>query len=152
MICKRLHLVSSTPLRAHLNEEKEKQDCTDEAEKAFSNVKTALSTDLVLFTQNFNLPFYNHCDASKRGIGEVLTQIQEEEEPPIAFISRQFHGAERNYSITEQECLAVVCSIERFRPYVEGYHFTVYSDHAPLKWLMRPENSSGRLARWCVKL
>jgi cell fate (sporulation/competence/biofilm development) regulator YlbF (YheA/YmcA/DUF963 family) len=131
---------------------KDKLEWNEEADQAFNEIKTALSTAPVLATPNFSLPFYVHCDASKKGIGGVLTQIQNGEEHPIAFVSRQFHGAERNYSTTEQECLAVVFSLEKFRPYVEGYHFTVYTDHASLKWLMKLEQPSGRLARWCVKL
>jgi hypothetical protein len=39
---------------------KDKLDWTDEAEKAFCNVKTALSTAPVLAKPNFNLPFYIH--------------------------------------------------------------------------------------------
>jgi RNase H-like domain found in reverse transcriptase/Reverse transcriptase (RNA-dependent DNA polymerase)/Integrase zinc binding domain/Integrase core domain len=131
---------------------KEKLDWTPDADKAFNEVKTALCTAPVLATPNFDLPFFVHCDASQEGVGGVLTQVQEGEEHPIAFVSRKFNDAERNYSTTEQECLAVVFSIEKFRPYIEGYHFTVYTDHASLKWLMRLEHPSGRLARWCVKL
>lgn len=41
--------------------------------------------------------------------------------------------AERNYSTTEQEALAVVCSIAHWRVYLVGKPFTVICDHRPLR-------------------
>ena len=38
------------------------------------------------------------------------------------------------------------------REYLEGYHFTVLTDHQSLKWLQKIENPSGRLARWAIEL
>lgn len=48
----------------------------------------------------------------------------------------KLNKAHRNYSFTEQECLAVIGFIIRIRPYIEGHDFTVITDHASLKWLM----------------
>ena len=60
--------------------------------------------------------------------------------------------AERNYSVTERECLAVLWPIRKFRPYVEGYHFTAITDHSSLKWLCNLHNPTGRLAWWVLEL
>ena len=38
------------------------------------------------------------------------------------------------------------------RDYLEGYHFTVITDHLSLKWLDKIDNPSGRLARWAMEL
>ena len=60
--------------------------------------------------------------------------------------------AERNYTTTKLECLAVTWAIKKYREYLEGYHFTVITDNASLKWLHNLKNPTGRLARWSLSL
>lgn len=86
-------------------------------------------------------------------MGAVLSQLDEDGvEKPIAFMSHKINRAQRNYTITELECLAVVMAVKKFRPYIEGQEFKVVTDHASLKWLMGQRDLSGRLARWSLKL
>lgn len=123
-----------------------------EAENSFNKLKSALTSAPVLNCPDFSLPFTIHCDASAVGIGAVLTQTFGEEEHPIAYFSRCLNVHERNYGITERELLAVLDSVTHFRPYVEGAHFTVVTDHSSLQWLTSLSNPSGRLARWSTRL
>ena len=124
-----------------------------EAEEAVRELKRALTTAPVLIHPNFQRMFFIQCDASDKGIGAVLYQKDDEEnEQPIAFFSRKLNASQRNYSVTEKECLAAVKAIDRFRPYVEMMSFTVVTDHASLKWLMSLKDLSGRLARWSLAL
>ena len=60
--------------------------------------------------------------------------------------------AKRNYSVTERECLAMLWAIHNFRPYMEGYHFTVITDHSSLKWLCNLHNPTERPPRWALEL
>lgn len=125
---------------------------TPEAQIAFDALKTSLTTAPVLTHPDFHLPFYIQCDASKSGVGGVLFQVKNGEEHPIAFMSKKLNSAQRNYSVTELECLAAIMCIKKFRCYVEGMRFTIITDHASLKWLMAQKDLAGRLARWSLKL
>ena len=69
-------------------------------------------------------------------LGAVLTKENEAgEKHPIVYLSRTLNQHEKNYTVSEKELLAVLWSIEKLRPYVKGYHFTVVTDHSALKWL-----------------
>ncbi|KMQ83046.1 reverse ribonuclease integrase, partial [Lasius niger] len=125
---------------------------TEAANTAFCRLKEALTSAPVLACPDFNQPFTLQTDASAHGLGAVLTQQLDEGERVIAYASRTLNPAERNYSATELECLAVVWGIRRMRDYLEGYRFTVVTDHQSLRWLQRLESPSGRLSRWLFEL
>lgn len=127
---------------------------TEETERAFCELKSALVSSPVLACPDFTKPFSIHCDASGYGIAGTLAQVQEDGlEHPIAYASRSLNRAERNYSATEREALAVVFAVEHFRAYVEGgARFKVITDHSSLKWFFNLSNPTGRLARWGCRL
>lgn len=127
-------------------------DWTVEAERSFLALKEALTQAPVLACPDFSKPFQIHSDASSVGIGSVLIQELSGIEHPVAFYSRLLTKTERNYSTTERELLALVDSINHFRPYIEGSRFVVVTDHMSLKWLKTLNNPSGRLARWAMQL
>ncbi|CAB0042118.1 unnamed protein product [Trichogramma brassicae] len=121
-------------------------------EQAFATLKQSLSEAPVLVRPDFDKEFAIQTDASDYAIGAVLTQEREDGEHPVYYISRVLTSAERNYTVTEKECLAVLWAIEKFRPYVEGYHFRVVTDHRALSWLRNFKDPQGRVARWALKL
>ncbi|XP_055838190.1 uncharacterized protein K02A2.6-like [Episyrphus balteatus] len=126
---------------------------TPEALKAFEELKRALTSSPILINPDFQKPFKILCDASTTGVGSVLCQEDEDGiERPIFYFSHKLSPAQRNYSITELECLAAVLGVEKFRSYVEGQEFTVVTDHASLRWLMSQKDLTGRLARWSLRL
>ena len=92
-------------------------------------------------------------DACDDQIGWVLFQTNEDgERKPLGYWSKALKPAERNYSVTEKECLAVVQGILTCRPYLYGERFDLYTDHHSLRWLMSIDDPSGRLMRWRLRL
>ena len=96
------------------------------------------------------MPFHLFVDASQTGIGLTLGQIVDCTKRVIAYAGRDLNSAERNYSATEREALAVIDGIKGFQPYLQGQNFTIYTDHNALRWLMSLADPSGRLARWSL--
>lgn len=120
--------------------------------EAFLKLKHLLTEAPVLACPDWDKTFYLQTDASLEGLGVVLTQGEESTAVIIAYASRALNPAEKNYSATELECLAVKWGIWKMRHYLEGYHFVVVTDHQSLKWLNNIETPSGRLARWIMEL
>mgnify|MGYP005981860971 CR=1 FL=1 len=126
---------------------------TQEADNCFHQLKNALINAPLLVSPDFSKPFTIQSDASDVGVAAVLTQPDSKGgEVVIAYASRTLSPAEKKYSVTERECLAVLFGIDKFRPYIEGAKFTVVTDHHSLLWLNNLKDPSGRLARWAVKL
>lgn len=124
-----------------------------EADAAFKRLKECLVSAPILSCPDYDKAFEVHTDASNYGVGAMLTQTIDGKEHPIAYMSKSLSAAEKNYSITERETLAVVIALEHWRCYLEnGKPFTVYTDHSALKWFLSLKNPTGRLARWGVRL
>jgi hypothetical protein len=125
---------------------------SNECQDAFAYLKQRLCEDPILHHPDFSKTFKLFTDASTTGLGAVLSQDIDDREYVIAYASRTLVPAEKNYGITELECLAIVWAIGHFRPYLYGTKFIVITDHHALKWLMSMKMPTGRLARWAIKL
>ena len=73
-------------------------------------------------------------------------------EPVIQYISHQFNLVQRRWATIEKEAFAVVCALQKLRPYLLGADFTVYTDHKPLKSLFTKEMANTKIQRWAVLL
>lgn len=140
------------PLTSLIGSKKGKDpiEWSKEADLAFKKLKDALIDTPVMSCPDFSVPFILQCDASSVGLGSVLSQNIDGVEHPIAYFSKLFSKAERNYSTTERELLSVLESVKHFRGYLDGARFTIVTDHIALKWLLTLNNPTGRLARWAT--
>ena len=133
-------------------------DVTPEITGSIASIKKAVVESAIM-------GFFDTCtdtetilttDASRNGIGGMLSQVQDGVERPIYFVSRKLTAAEMNYSVPELETLAVVWCTERLRQYVYGRRFKIRTDHSSLRQVMtgKTDNSllSGRVARWAIRL
>ena len=100
---------------------------------------------------DYSKPFELIADACGFGIGAAPMQ----EGHPIAYMCRKFSPAEQNYTVGEQELLAVVDAMRTWRCYLEGVNadmFTVVTDHNPLTYLQSQSVLSRRKTRWSEDL
>ena len=118
----------------------------------FREAVELVSADTALYIPQPNHPFVVQTDASKVAIGAVLGQLVEGEMRPVSFISRKLNKAERNYSVIEQECLAIKWAVEYFSDYLYAKRFLIKTDHAPLTWLSQCKHKNLRLMRWALSL
>ena len=96
--------------------------------------------------------FILHTDASVLGIGAVLSVKRVGEEQPVAYFSKRTTSDERNYTISELECLAVVKAVDHFAIHLIGCKFTVPTDHRALLDLQDSTRLTGRLMWWALAL
>ncbi|GFY09853.1 transposon Tf2-11 polyprotein [Trichonephila clavipes] len=141
----------SRPL-SYLTKKKVKWQWGFDQQNAFQTLKNSLTTPPVLKQADGTKPYIIRTDASNYALGAVLLQGEGSDEHPIEYASRLLTPAERNYSTTEREALAVVWALKKFRGYIEGTEITVASDHQPLKWLLNLKSPTGRLARWALEI
>lgn len=119
-------------------------DCED----AFEGLKVALTSSPVLAYPDFDKHFEVICDASNHSVGAIL----EQEGRVIYYASRTLNPAERRYSTTEREMLAIVRATKVFKCYLLGREFTIFTDHQALAGCIRSTDTTSRMLRWTQRL
>ncbi|MEZ0208955.1 MAG: RNase H-like domain-containing protein, partial [Candidatus Paceibacterota bacterium] len=96
---------------------------------AFNVLKSVLKSNIPLAMPDYNSPMYLATDASTRGLGAVLFQIEGSSRNYIAIISRALSKAEKNYSVTSLELQAICWALNRLHEYLFGRKFQILTDH-----------------------
>jgi hypothetical protein len=126
---------------------------TVEMQTAFETLRAKFADSIHLVHPDDNLPYSIFTDASKFGISSILSQTDDTGETHVvSTASRVLTLAEQRYSTCEQELLAIVYALQKFRIYVFGHKVTIYSDNKALTFLKRCALSSGRITRWMLQL
>ena len=119
-----------------------------EHQKSFEEIRDFICKAPCLKFPNYNKGFIVATDASYKGIGGVLCQRDEQgKEIPIAYTSRSLTKAEKNYSVTDIESLALVVCLKKFRSIIFGFKVEVITDHKPLIHIMENKDLSLRPER-----
>jgi hypothetical protein len=109
---------------------------TQSHETAFKAIKDAISKDTTLRYYNPKFKTKLQVDASQKGLGAALIQMdpsEPEKERIIAFASKSLTDTETRYANIEREFLAVVFGVEKFHTYIYGTNVLVETDHKPLE-------------------
>ncbi|RUS76781.1 hypothetical protein EGW08_015458 [Elysia chlorotica] len=130
---------------------------SEDCQTSFGTIKSMVASELVLTHYDPSLPLKLATDASPYGLGAVISHVTEEGERPISFASRTLSKAEQGYSQLDKEALAIVWAVKKFFFYLCGRHFTLITDHQPLKYIFSPDKgipamSAARQQRYAVFL
>ncbi len=125
---------------------------SDRMVEAFQGLKDELCSDVYLCILSNDDSYVLETDACSTGVGAVLSVKRNGKLRPVAFYSRQLHGAQCHYSAQELEGLGLYEAIRHFAFYLYGRHFTVVTDHQSLVTLMSAHQHNRRLHNWAMKL
>lgn len=105
-----------------------------ECQQSFNILKEKMVFVPILVFPDWQKEFNVHVDASSIALGTILSQEGAGDiNHSISFSSRKLSKAEKNYTTTKQEGLAMVYALQKFRHYLLGGHFKMYTDHSSLR-------------------
>ncbi|KAF1321051.1 Retroelement pol polyprotein, partial [Globisporangium splendens] len=120
----------------------------DDQDHAYAQRKHALQTAPVLKLADFSKPFILTTDASGECVGGVLSQFHDGHDHPIAFYSKKLGPHEIHWPIHEKELFAIKMGLEKWRHYLYGRKFDIYTDNSACSWLLKHPKVSAKLARY----
>ena len=129
------------------NKKSEHVDLSPKAHEAFDCLRAACLQAPILAFLDFNKPFLLETDASRRGLGAVLSQKQADGQYHlIAYASHVINETEQRYHSNQQEFLALRWAVtEQFHEYLSPYRknrneFAVCMDNNPLTYIFSSAN------------
>lgn len=127
---------------------------TQVCQDSFQKLKSVLISAPILQHYSEGLETRIETDASDGVVAGVLSQKHQEDWLPIAFFSKTMNPAEYNYQIHDKEMLAIVKSLEEWRPELQRRQdrFEIYTDHKSLGYFMTTKQLTARQARWAEAL
>lgn len=124
----------------------------DEQEKSFNFLKQQLIQKPVLALFNPSLETQLFTDASVHGVAGILIQVKDNKQHVIAYYSRHTNPGEQKYHSFELETLAIVSSVQKFRHYLLGRYFTIFTDCVAVKYTFDKKELNARVGRWVLEL
>src|SRR5947207_11059299 len=114
--------------------------------QAFKDLKQALINKPCLQLPDPDGEYEVTTDASEdeATVGAVLTQNGH----LIAYESKKLNPHQKNYPVHDKEMFAIMHALDRWRPFLLGRHFKVYTDHRSLVYFKTQPNLSQRQLRW----
>jgi hypothetical protein len=105
----------------------------------------------ILVFPDWSKEFHVHVDASSIALGVVLAQPGVGDiNHSLVFSNKKLSTTEINYTTTKREGLAMVYVLQKFRHYLLGGNFKMFTDHSALKYLVNNPMLGGRICRWLL--
>ena len=118
---------------------------TKNCQEAFDIFKKVLSAPPILSMPLDVVLFSIRIDTSKYKIGAILYQKTNQGKRFICFASKALNKSQSNYPATKKELLAIMFALQKFRPWIYGRHFTLYSNHRALSFLLTQKQENAML-------
>ncbi|KAE9286104.1 hypothetical protein PF008_g26748 [Phytophthora fragariae] len=132
---------------------------TDDCEAAFMQLKRKLIEPPILVYPDFSKRFKLYVDSSKQAVGACLMQTVDGRDRVVAYASKLLVGSEKNWihrqdGTSEIECWGIEWATRKFRCYLDGQKFDLFTDHKALTWVFDAGNrtSNAKLVRWATEL
>nr|KYP34074.1 Transposon Ty3-G Gag-Pol polyprotein [Cajanus cajan] len=122
-----------------------------ECEKAFGELKQALTSPPILTKPQTDLPLLVYLSASDSTVSAVLVQERGNSQLPIYFVSRVLQGAEVRYQKIEKLALTIVITARKLRNYFQSYEMVIRTDH-PIRQVLQKPDLAGRMMKWSIEL
>ena len=119
---------------------------------AFLMLKKRLCESVDLHSPCGDKPFIIHTDASDFAAGACLSQIIDEVDAPISFVSAKFTDVQQRWSTIEKEAYAIIFALKKFDYLVFGRQIHLFTDHNPLQYITACTPKSAKLTRWALSL
>ena len=127
-----------------------------EEQSAFDTLEGLITSTPILASPDNTRPFWIEADSSDFATGAVLSQQNPEDRNwhLVAFLSKSLSTVERNYEIHNKEMLAIICTMEEWRHFLEGaeHSFEVWTDHKNLEFFRSAKKLNCRQAWWSLFL
>lgn len=117
---------------------------TIEVDEAFHTIKHKLTMTPILVIPNFSLTFELDYDASKTGIGVILSQ----QNKPITYYSEKLFGSCTSYNTYDVVFCIIIQAIRHWLHDLFHKEFLFYTNHATLKHSRSQDKISAGYASW----
>ena len=137
-----------TAILTPLTSERVPFEWTAEQDRALMALKSAVEQATTLANIDYKKDIFINTDASKRAVGAVLYQYDEDGTPvAIAFTSRKLASQQTRWPNWERELYAVFVAFEVWHHLISGFHVHLATDCKGI-FNLTPAKVSDKVARW----
>nr|GEX75276.1 retrovirus-related Pol polyprotein from transposon 17.6 [Tanacetum cinerariifolium] len=145
------HLITKQGIKVNPSKIKAKVHWTDEADKAFKEMKKFFQALPTLTAPRAGETLIMYLTASKESINAALFVERIEGHIPIYFVSKVLQGAELNNPALEKFILALVHAVRRLRRYFQAHTIMVLTG-TPIKQALTGSEKTERVTKWAIEL
>ena len=137
-----------------LQKKSKKFKWTEEADKAFNDIKQLLINPPVLKALTPDGLFCFESNTSQEGVGGTLLQKQGNEWVVIGYYSKRLPQSTKNFGATELELTGLLVNIHGFMQLLHNRYFEVLVDHKAIEYMIKSktESPTTRLKTLLLKL